>query len=46
MAYHPRENWNPYLHRRLYTRRDFIQRAALLGIALPVLPSLLAACQR
>jgi hypothetical protein len=44
MAYHPRENWSPYLRRRVYTRRDFLQRAALLGIALPALPSLLAAC--
>jgi spermidine/putrescine transport system substrate-binding protein len=42
MVYHPRENWNP--RKRVYTRRDFIQRAALLGIALPALPSLLAAC--
>ncbi len=44
MAYHPRENWKPTLSKRVYTRRDFIQRAALLGIAVPVLPSLLAAC--
>jgi spermidine/putrescine transport system substrate-binding protein len=42
MVYHPRENWNP--RKRVYTRRDFIQRAALLGIALPAVPSLLAAC--
>ena len=46
MAYHPRENWNPQLRKRVYTRRDFLQRAALLGIALPALPSLLAACGR
>ena len=46
MAYHPRENWNPQLRNRVYTRRDFLQRAALLGIALPALPSLLAACGR
>ncbi len=46
MAYHPRENWSPQLRKRVYTRRDFLQRAALLGIALPALPSLLAACGR
>ena len=28
----------------MYTRRDFLQRAAILGVALPALPSLLAAC--
>jgi hypothetical protein len=28
----------------VYTRRDFLQRAALLGVAVPALPSLLAAC--
>ena len=44
MVYHPRENWNPRTRKRVYTRRDFIQRAALLGIAFPALPSLLAAC--
>lgn len=44
MAYHPRENWNPTLRKRVYTRRDFLQRAAILGIAVPALPSLLAAC--
>jgi spermidine/putrescine transport system substrate-binding protein len=44
MAYHPRENWNPSRRRRVYTRRDFLQRAAVLGIALPTLPSILAAC--
>ena len=44
MAYHPRENWSPSLRKRVYTRRDFLQRAALLGVALPALPSLLAAC--
>src|SRR3990170_6429832 len=46
MVYHPRENWNPQTRKRVYTRRDFLQRAALLGIALPVLPSLVAACAR
>lgn len=44
MAYHPRQNWTPAGRRRLYTRRDFLQRAAVLGIAVPVLPSILAAC--
>ena len=44
MAYHPRENWNPQLRKRVYTRRDFLQRAVILGVALPALPSLLAAC--
>jgi spermidine/putrescine transport system substrate-binding protein len=46
MAYHPRENWSPQLRKRVFTRRDFLQRAALLGVALPALPSLLAACAR
>lgn len=44
MAYHPRENWNPSHRRRVYTRRDFLQRAVVLGIAVPILPSILAAC--
>lgn len=44
MAYHPRENWNPARRKRVYTRRDFLQRAAVLGIAVPALPSILAAC--
>jgi spermidine/putrescine transport system substrate-binding protein len=44
MVYHPRENWDPRTRKRVYTRRDFLQRAAVLGITLPVLPSLLAAC--
>lgn len=44
MAYHPRENWNPSRRRRIYTRRDFLQRAAVLGIAIPAFPSILAAC--
>jgi spermidine/putrescine-binding protein len=46
MAYHPRQNWSPARGKRVYTRRDFLQRAALLGIALPALPSLVAACAR
>jgi spermidine/putrescine transport system substrate-binding protein len=44
MAYHPRENWNPAHRRRVYTRRDFLQRAVVLGVALPALPTILAAC--
>jgi spermidine/putrescine transport system substrate-binding protein len=44
VAYHPRENWQSVPRKQVYTRRDFLQRAALLGIALPALPSLLAAC--
>jgi spermidine/putrescine transport system substrate-binding protein len=46
MVYHPRENWNPRTRNRVYTRRDFLQRAAVLGITLPMLPSFLAACAR
>lgn len=46
MVYHPRENWNPPTGKRVFTRRDFLQRAAVLGITLPVLPSLLAACAK
>ncbi|MEX0863363.1 MAG: spermidine/putrescine ABC transporter substrate-binding protein [Acidimicrobiia bacterium] len=47
MAFHPRENWNPATHRRqVFTRRDFLQRAAILGIAIPALPGFLAACAR
>lgn len=45
MTFHPRENWSP-AGRRFYTRRDFLQRAVMLGIAIPVLPSILAACAR
>jgi spermidine/putrescine transport system substrate-binding protein len=46
MAYHPRENWIPTNRRRVYTRRDFLQRSALLGVAATALPGLLAACAR
>ena len=47
MAYHPRQNWDPATRRqRVFTRRDFLQRAAILGVALPALPSFLAACAR
>ena len=45
MAYHPRENWDP-ARRRVYTRRDFLQRAAVLGIVAPALPSILAGCMQ
>lgn len=44
MVYHPRQNWDPVTRKRVYTRRDFVLRAALLGVALPAMPSLLAAC--
>ncbi len=44
MVFHPRENWDPRTGRRIYTRRDFIQRAAALGIVIPGVSSLLAAC--
>jgi spermidine/putrescine transport system substrate-binding protein len=44
MAYHPRQNWNVAGRRRVYTRRDFLQRAAVLGIVVPAMPSILAAC--
>ena len=46
MAYHPRQNWNVGRRRRVYTRRDFLQRAAVLGIVLPAMPTLLAACMQ
>ena len=46
MTYHPRQNWNTSPRRRVYTRRDFLQRAAVLGIVVPVMPSILAACGR
>ncbi len=46
MVYHPRENWSPPTGKRVFTRRDFLQRAAVLGITVPVLPSLLAACAK
>jgi spermidine/putrescine transport system substrate-binding protein len=46
MTYHPRQNWNTSPRRRVYTRRDFLQRAAVLGIVVPVMPSILAACAR
>jgi spermidine/putrescine transport system substrate-binding protein len=45
VTYHPRQNWNRG-RRPAYTRRDFIQRAALLGIAIPALPGFLASCLR
>lgn len=46
MTYHPRQNWNVGQRRRVYTRRDFLQRAAVLGIVLPAMPTLLAACMQ
>jgi spermidine/putrescine-binding protein len=45
MTYHPRQNWSRG-RSRVLTRRDFLQKAALLGIALPALPGFLAACLR
>jgi spermidine/putrescine transport system substrate-binding protein len=45
VTYHPRQNWNRG-RRPVYSRRDFIQRAALLGIAIPALPGFLASCLR
>jgi spermidine/putrescine transport system substrate-binding protein len=44
MAYHPRENWDPARRRRLQSRREFLKQAAALGIALPGLGAILAAC--
>ena len=40
MVFHPRENWRG----RGLTRRDFISRAAALGLSLPAISALLAAC--
>lgn len=45
MAYHPRENWvRGSTGRYMLSRREFLIRAGVLGVALPTLPSLLAAC--
>jgi spermidine/putrescine transport system substrate-binding protein len=44
VAYHPRENWDPRTRRRLYTRRDFLRTAGVIGLAYPTLGALLAAC--
>lgn len=44
MAYHPRENWDPRTGRRLYSRRDFLWRAGALGVSLPAMSAILAAC--
>lgn len=44
MVFHPRENWDIRRGRRDYTRREFIQRSAALGVLLPGVSSLLAAC--
>lgn len=44
MAFHPRENWDIRRGRREYTRREFLQRSAALGVLLPGVGSLLAAC--
>ncbi|MCI0425511.1 MAG: spermidine/putrescine ABC transporter substrate-binding protein [Actinobacteria bacterium] len=45
MTYHPRQNWNRG-RRQVYTRRDFLQRATLLGVTSAALPGFLAACLR
>jgi spermidine/putrescine transport system substrate-binding protein len=44
MTYHPRENWDPSRRKQIYTRRDFLKRAAKMGVVLPALPTFLAAC--
>lgn len=44
MVFHPRENRRPI--RRTYTRREFLQRSAAVGILLPGVSSFLAACGR
>lgn len=44
MAFHPRENWHIRRGRRDYTRREFLQRSAALGLLLPGMSALLAAC--
>ncbi|HUO46345.1 MAG TPA: extracellular solute-binding protein [Acidimicrobiia bacterium] len=48
MVYHPRENWNrrrrPDGLRPGLTRRDFISRATAMGLSLPAISALLAAC--
>lgn len=46
MTYHPRQNWSGSRRTRVYSRRDFLQRAALVGVVLPLAPSFLAACAR
>lgn len=44
MAFHPRENWDRTTGRRALTRREFLWRAGALGLSLPTLSALLAAC--
>lgn len=44
MAFHPRENWDPRTRRRLYSRREFLWRAGAVGVSLPAMSAILAAC--
>ena len=44
MAFHPRENWDPTSRRRNYSRREFLRMATAMGIVVPGVSSLLAAC--
>ncbi len=44
MAFHPRQNWNPQTRRRDFTRREFLWRASALGLSLPTMSAILAAC--
>ncbi len=44
MAHHPRQNWDPISKRRIYSRREFLWRAGALGLSLPAMSAVLAAC--
>lgn len=44
MASHPRTNWNSQTKRRDFTRREFLWRASALGLSLPTMSAILAAC--
>ncbi len=44
MAHHPRQNWDPISRRRIYSRREFLWRAGALGLSLPAMSAVLAAC--
>jgi len=44
MAFHPRENWNRQTGRRRLTRREFLVGTGALGISLPAISAILAAC--
>jgi spermidine/putrescine transport system substrate-binding protein len=43
MTFHPRQNWDP-IRRRRWSRRDFLRTSAAVGIGVPSLSALLAAC--